>query len=48
MANEGFTTAPDFADYLVKEKELTFRESYAVAAKHIKGLVFLNVFTKFK
>ena len=33
MANEGFTTATDFADYLVKEKELTFRESYAVAAK---------------
>ena len=33
MANEGFTTATDFADYLVKEKELTFRESYAVATK---------------
>ena len=33
MANEGFTTATDFADYLVKEKKLTFRESYAVAAK---------------
>ena len=29
MANEGFTTATDFADYLVKEKKLTFRESYA-------------------
>ena len=25
MANEGFTTATDFADYLVKEKNLTFR-----------------------
>ena len=23
MANEGFTTATDFADYLVKEKNLT-------------------------
>ena len=23
MANEGFTTATDFADYLVKEKKLT-------------------------
>ena len=33
MANEGFTTATDFADYLVKEKKLTFRESYTVAAK---------------
>ena len=33
MANEGFTTATDFADYLVKEKKLTFRDSYAVAAK---------------
>ncbi len=33
MANEGFITATDFADYLVKEKKLTFRDSYAVAAK---------------
>ena len=33
MANEGFTTATDFADYLVKEKKLAFRESYAVATK---------------
>ena len=33
MANESFTTATDFADYLVKEKKLTFRDSYAVAAK---------------
>ena len=33
MANEGFTTATDFADYLVKAKKLTFRESYAAAAK---------------
>ena len=33
MANEGFTTATDFADYLVKEKKLTFRESYVIAAK---------------
>ena len=28
MANKGFTTATDFADYLVKEKNLSFRESY--------------------
>ena len=33
MANEGYTTATDFADYLVKEKKLAFRESYAIAAK---------------
>ena len=33
MANEGFTRATDFADYLVKEKKLTFRESYAIATK---------------
>ena len=33
MANEDFTTATDFADYLVKEKKLTFRESYVIAAK---------------
>ncbi len=33
MANKGFTTATDFADYLVKEKNLSFRESYSLAAK---------------
>ena len=33
MANEGFTTATDFADYLVKEKKLSFRESYEIASK---------------
>ena len=33
MANEGFTTATDFADYLVKEKKLTFRESYGISAQ---------------
>ncbi len=32
MANEGYTTATDFADYLVKEKKLTFRESYGIAS----------------
>jgi Argininosuccinate lyase len=30
--NEGYTTATDFADYLVKEKKLTFRESYGIAS----------------
>ena len=33
MANEGYTTATDFADYLVKEKKLTFRDAYAISAK---------------
>jgi len=33
MANQGFTTATDFADYLVKEKNLSFRESYAITSK---------------
>ncbi len=33
MANEGFTTATDFADYLVKEKKLSFRQSYDISSK---------------
>ena len=33
MANQGYTTATDFADYLVKNKNLTFRESYTISAK---------------
>jgi len=33
MANEGYTTATDFADYLVKEKQLTFREAYGISSK---------------
>ena len=33
MANKGFTTSTDFADYLVKEKKINFRESYSLAAK---------------
>ena len=33
MANKGYTTATDFADYLVKEKHLSFRDSYAISAK---------------
>jgi len=33
MANEGYTTATDFADYLVKEKNLTFRESYGISSQ---------------
>ena len=33
MADKGFTTATDFADYLVKEKKLSFRESYAISTR---------------
>ena len=33
MARTGYTTATDFADYLVKNKNLSFRESYAISAK---------------
>ena len=33
MANQGYTTATDFADYLVKHKGLSFRESYTISAK---------------
>ncbi len=33
MANQGYTTATDFADYLVKNKNFSFRESYAISAK---------------
>ena len=33
MASTGFTTATDFADYLVKEKKLSFREAYKISSK---------------
>ncbi len=33
MANQGYTTATDFADYLVENKNLSFRESYVISAK---------------
>ena len=33
MANKGYTTATDFADFLVKQKKLSFRNSYAISAK---------------
>ena len=33
LANEGYTTATDFADYLVKNKTLSFREAYKISAK---------------
>ena len=33
MANNGFTTATDFADFLVKQKKLNFREAYTISSK---------------
>jgi argininosuccinate lyase len=33
LSNEGFTTATDFADYLVQNNELSFREAYKISAK---------------
>ena len=33
MANEGYTTATDFADYLVRKQNLTFREAYNTSSK---------------
>jgi argininosuccinate lyase len=33
IAEQGYTTATDFADYLVKSKNLSFREAYAISAK---------------
>ena len=33
LSNEGFTTATDFADYLVQNKNISFREGYKISAK---------------
>ena len=33
MGNTGYTTATDFADNLVKEKKLSFREAYKISSK---------------
>jgi len=33
LSNEGYTTATDFADYLVQNNNLSFREAYQVSAK---------------
>ena len=33
LANEGYTTATDFADYLVQNHKLSFREAYKISAK---------------
>ena len=33
LASEGFTTATDFADYLVQKKNISFRNAYEISAK---------------
>ena len=33
LANEGFTTATDFADYIAKKKKLPFRKGYVISSK---------------
>ena len=33
LSNDGYTTATDFADYLVQNNNLSFRESYKISAK---------------
>ena len=33
MAKTGYTTATDFADYLVKDKNLSFRDAYKISSK---------------
>jgi len=33
LASEGYTTSTDFADYLVQNKNLSFREGYKISAK---------------
>ena len=33
LSNEGYTTATDFADYLVQNKDLSFRGAYKISAK---------------
>ena len=50
LANKGYTTATDFADYLVQKKNLSFREAYEISAKivdyaekHNKKLDELNM-----
>ncbi len=33
MAQKGYTTATDFADFLTKKKKLSFRKGYAISSK---------------
>ena len=33
LSNEGYTTSTDFADYLVQNNNMSFREAYKISAK---------------
>ena len=33
LSNEGYTTATDFADYLVQKNNMSFRDAYKTSAK---------------
>ena len=33
LSNEGYTTATDFADYIVQNNNLSFREAYKISAR---------------
>ena len=33
LSNEGYTTSTDFADYLVQNENISFREAYKISAK---------------
>ena len=35
LSNEGYTTSTDFADYLVQNNNMSFREAYKISAKLI-------------
>jgi argininosuccinate lyase len=35
LSNEGYTTSTDFADYLVQNNKMSFREAYTISAKLI-------------
>ena len=49
LSNQGFTTATDFADYLVKNNNISFRAAYKISAKLVnyaeKKKVTLNQLT---
>jgi argininosuccinate lyase len=42
MSNKGYTTATDFADYLVRVKKLTFRESYKISSQLVNYAEKMN------
>jgi argininosuccinate lyase len=35
LSSEGYTTSTDFADYLVQNNSMSFREAYKISAKLI-------------